>query len=502
MAIGQLGALPLPALSPQLPPDRLRRAAPCLSLVVMSVQIRTPHGDWTMLTEDDMGLLGIDGGEGIQAQAADQRRTALQAYCQQNPPLPTSFPIVILPIGARAWPCIVRMGCLTEDILTIASSWVQKTDRPLDLAVITDENPPQLFLAGVEPERFQACVAAHAYPPPSPPPQGVPTLNRVGIFAGPDLPKGQSVLLVAYGRRRQHAQWRTAHPHGDLPIHWQHLMTRKLGEGIGGKIKDTLTMDRNMVSTSPPKAATSDPYLWDGQHGHSSMLGPDQQVRRNLSIPGFEATMTHLYGLKRDARFGLQELSHAEEEDLRRTHAVAQGVTLVKIVSGAVCGPNGPFHLGVHLHEYQNLPQMEYSINPFVFDQPVGAWTPAPEHALGFFPPTTPLPAALVWMAVCHSTAATGVVVQFISLATQAYLSTPDHLPTAPGADRVTAKIHLVPRRGGDEPSVAPASPTPVEVLRPALVAREHPGTLWLVEAVPERSFLYEYGDTPLQSLA
>ena len=465
------------------------------------MQVRTPHGDWTLLTDDEMRLLGTDAGTDIQADASSQRRTALQAYCQQNPTAATSSPIAILPIGVRAWPCIARLGGLAEEVRTIASAFVQGTDRPLDLGAITDETPPQTYLAGVEPDKFRACVAAFEHPPLAPPPQSAPALRQFGVFAGPALPRGRSVLFIAYGRRQQHAQWRSSHPHGNLPVQWQHLITRQLGEGIGGTLKDTLTMDRHAVSNSPPRAATSAPFLWDGQHGHEAMLAADQQVRRSLSLSDFEATRNHLFGLKRDARFGLQELSPAESGSFRHTHGVSQGMTLVKIVSGAVCGPNGPFHLGVHPHEYQNIPQMAYNINPFAFEQPVGAWTPGPEYGLGFFPPTTPVPASLVWMVVCHSAAATGLVVQFISLTTQAYLSVPDHMPTVAGADRVTAKVHPIPLRSGDEPSVAPSSPTSVELLRPALVACQHPGTLWLVEEVPESSFLYEYGDTPLQGL-
>lgn len=483
-------------------PENLPHAPRSRASLAMSMQVCTPHGDWTMLTDDETRLLATEAGAAIQPPACAQQQAALQAYFQQNPPAESLLPIVILPISARAWPCHMRMGCLAEDARTISAAFAQATDRALDLGVFTDEDPPQMYLAGVEPDKFRACVAALAHPSPAPSVPGAPSFSHCGVFVGPAVPKGQSVLLTAYGRRKQHAQWRAAHPQGDLPKQWQYLVTKKLGEGIGGKLKDTLAMDRNAVSASPPRAAAAEPYVWDGQHGHSDMLAADFQARRNMSLPAFQATRRHLYGLKRDARFGLQELSPTEADGLRRAYRVSQGMSLVKIVSGAVCGPNGPFHLGVHLHEYQNMPQMEHNINPFAFEQPVGAWTPGPEHGLGFFPPTSPIPASLVWMVVCHSTAETGMVVQFISLATQAYLSVPDHMPTVACADRVTAKVHPIPLRGGDEPSVVPASPTPVEILQPALVASRHEGTLWLVEEVPESSFLYEYGDMPLQSLA
>ena len=74
----------------------------------MSMQVCTPHGDWTMLTDDETRLLATEAGAAIQPPACAQQQAALQAYFQQNPPAESLLPIVILPISARAWPVLLH----------------------------------------------------------------------------------------------------------------------------------------------------------------------------------------------------------------------------------------------------------------------------------------------------------------------------------------------------------------------------------------------------------
>ena len=134
----------------------------------LTMQVQTPHGPWAALEDEEMGLLRAEVGASMQPQAGAQRLQALQALFRQGSPAAPPPPWGLQPIGALEWPCLVRLESMDEDTRTVAAALVQRTDRPLDLVAITAENPPQFFLAGVEVERYYACVGAFGQPSPGP----------------------------------------------------------------------------------------------------------------------------------------------------------------------------------------------------------------------------------------------------------------------------------------------------------------------------------------------
>ena len=65
----------------------------------------------------------------------------------------------------------------------------------------------------------------------------------------------------------------------------------------------------------------------------------------------------------------------------------------------------------------------------------------------------------------------------------------------------IFAKIFPLPANYLPLPALGDAGPTPVQILQPYWVAREHPETLWDIVELSDEIFLYEEGDPALSDL-